>query len=214
MNKDVTEFFRDVLFEPPNGRDIGEFVGGLEGDQAPIQAQQGDDEEEFFNAAQETVDPSTGTLIKPEDADIRDQIEVSGADPRVWSDFYMFHDPLQKQMNQGLDPLQGPPSQMANTQNKDYHKKNLADIQSAADSHFENLDAVPAPYPRQVSYRSVADRGAFDLLSSSQDAVEPSAQTVDQIAGLSQITDTVLNRPTMIEGKVYPKGTIIHEKVE
>jgi hypothetical protein len=208
MTKDVAQFFQDVYFDPPNGRPATDFLDnqGFEADPATFNRQDGE----------ELPPEERGQeLLKPEDMDITDQINVSGADPHIWSDYYMFHDPLMHQMDgAGGNPLTGPASDMANTLNVTYKKKDLSDVTSASDDHLENLEQAPATYPKHAGVRSTMepDNGsAFDLINASrpQDPNQDSGEPQPGNSALLAYDEIVLEDDTFIEGVVYPAGTIL-----
>ena len=197
MNKDIMEFFKDVFFEPPNGRDPQEFVG-----------------EDYTDASRPFDSEGMETLLKPEDLTITDNDEA--VNPKYWADYYMFHDPLIKNMSNSVDIFQGPQSATANTLNKDYKKKNLHDLQSVSDIHMESLDASPGTYPKHAGIRStMANSSAFDLLNRNNPEeqaditpAQPQDRGYNPNSAMVMQKQVTLQQPVVVEGKKYPKGTV------
>ena len=107
----------------------------------------------------------------------------------IYGDFYMFVDPGART---NLDNRE-PQSQVANQTNMEYHRKDLSRIDSASDVHLETLEQPADEFPRHTQSRSI---------------MEPS------VLGGIEAGEVVLERPQIIEGVRYPRGTrIIIESV-
>jgi hypothetical protein len=170
QDKDLLSFFQDIEFMPPNNRDPREFINQPEAD-APG---------EFSHANIETGDHS------------------DHPNPAVYSDYYMFTDPVARGGG-----LISPKSQFANKLDKVYSSKNLADTHSFSDVHLTQLEQQVSQFPRHqkqppVEIPPTNPDGSFPKHSGIRSTMEPSAAFTRELE---------LQQPTLIEGVVYPEGT-------
>jgi hypothetical protein len=174
QDKELLDFFQDIEFMPPNNRDPREFISQPEDIEEPG---------EFSHADIETGD------------------HTDHPTPAVYSDYYMFTDPVARDGG-----LKNPKSKMANKLDKAYHNKNLADTHSFSDIHQEPLEQDAPQFPRHEKQPEVDapvnPDGTFPKHSGVRSMMEPTVAF-----NIQQPQEIQLNQPTMIEGKVYDKGT-------
>lgn len=176
-DKDLLSFFQDIEFMPPNNRDPREFIN---------QPEEDEDVGEFSHADIEAGDHS------------------DHPNPAVYSDYYMFTDPVARGGG-----LESPKSQLANKLNKDYSNKDLNNTHSFSDVHQTSLEQEVDQFPRHERQQPIETPpsnpdGDFPKHTGVRSMMDPSVAF-----NIQQPQEIELQRPTMIEGVVYPKGTKI-----
>jgi len=181
QDKDLLSFFKDIEFMPPNNRDPREFINQPE-----------DEETDEFTQA----DPTT-------------QDHTDHPDPVVYTDYYMFTDPVARHGGFG-----NPKSQLANKLGKTYSNKDPETTHSFSDVHHTDLEQDAGEFPQHTrTTSSLAPQGStdgdFPQHTGVRSMMEPSAAfNTDE----DENNEVELERPTMIEGKVYPAGTRLYWK--
>lgn len=172
--KDLLDFFRDIEFMPPNNRDPREFIN--------------QPEEEEFSGEFSHADIETGD-------------HSDHPNPAVYSDYYMFTDPVARGGG-----LQSPQSNMANKLNKSYGNKPLKDTHSFSDVHQESLEQEAPSFPRHERQQTMETPpanpdGSFPKHSGVRSMMDPTVAF-----NIQQPQEIELQQPTLIEGVVYPAG--------
>lgn len=176
QDKDLLSFFQDIEFMPPNNRDPHEFIN-----QPDVEDNGG-----FSHANIEGGDHS------------------DHPNPAIYSDYYMFTDPVARGGG-----LVSPKSQMANRLNKTYTNKNLNDTHSFSDVHLTQLEQQVGQFPRHERQAPIETPpsnpdGNFPKHVGVRSMMDPSVAF-----NIQQPQEIELQQPTLIEGIVYPEGTKI-----
>lgn len=182
QDKDLLQFFQDIEFMPPNDRDNREFING----------QMGSDDDDVSD---EAIEDMSGDAMWD---DMQDQPHDDHPDPDTYADYYMFTDPA---ASRGV--MKSPKSELANKLDFSYQKKDLSDIHSVSDSHYETLEQEAPLFPKHINQPApempYTGDGSFPKHDGIRSMMEPSVFMHEE----------TLKKETMIEGELYPKGTVV-----
>jgi len=171
----IAQFFTDTGFAPPEGHNMFNFGFGFD------TGVEDDMKHDGYDGVPSSIADVMGDVTDPNPY-------ADHPLPSLLGDYFMFNDPGTR----NNPDLRTPPSQIANSTNIQYHKKDLSRIDSASDVHLEPLEQPAAEFPRHTQIKS---------------QMEPSV-----LGG--QPEEVILQQPQIIEGKVYPAGTRITEAME
>jgi hypothetical protein len=175
----IAQFFTDTGFAPPEGHNMFNFGFGFD---------TGVDEDmkhDGYDGIPSNIADVLGDVTDPDPDKDRPL-------PSLLGDYFMFNDPGER----NNPDLRTPPSQIANSTNVQYHKKDLSRIDSASDVHLESLEQPVGEFPRHTQIHSQMEPSMIG----SSDYPQPG--------------EVILEQPLIIEGKKYPAGTRLIEVVE